>query len=158
MKKIKKGRGPSFLRFLGSIAAIIFGIFWTVLAFSLTTNLRSSEGTLKLIGYAFPLFGIVFILMGIFEAIYNYRNAVSKKRFSEYDIVEDDEEDDTFTLFSKNKKSQKERDRDPIYEEDYKHMDFENTSPGFQFKKYCTECGTPLEKDYKYCPECGKKI
>lgn len=38
MKSIKPGRGPSFQGVAGSIVAIVFGIFWTVMAFSITAD------------------------------------------------------------------------------------------------------------------------
>lgn len=37
MKQVKPGRVPFMMEFIGSIIAIIFGIFWTRLAVSLAT-------------------------------------------------------------------------------------------------------------------------
>ncbi|MHB8061464.1 MAG: hypothetical protein ACYDG2_02340 [Ruminiclostridium sp.] len=38
MKSIKPGRGPSGMSFAGSIITIIFGVFWTIIAFSITAT------------------------------------------------------------------------------------------------------------------------
>lgn len=32
MKSVKPGRGPSGMKFIGSVFAIVFGIFWTIMA------------------------------------------------------------------------------------------------------------------------------
>lgn len=42
----------------------------------------------------FPLFGLVFIGMGVYNAVYNYRNATSENRYSEFDITDENEEPD----------------------------------------------------------------
>lgn len=160
MKNVKRKRGPSFLSFLGSLAAIIFGVLWTVLAYVGTSSLRATDGTMKIVGYAFPIFGIIFILMGIFEATYNFKRAMSQKKSIEEDTLQEDE-NRTFSLFSKKNKNPYRSTRsssnaeDEYEDEDY---DFSQTNPNMSFKKYCTECGAPLDKNYKYCPECGKKI
>nr|WP_231883454.1 MULTISPECIES: hypothetical protein [unclassified Anoxybacillus] len=38
IKNIKPGRGPSLQGFVGSIAAVVFGIFWMGMAFSITRD------------------------------------------------------------------------------------------------------------------------
>ena len=52
MKSIKPGRGPSAMGAMGSVVAIIFGIFWTIMAASMGAPLF------------FPIFGVIFILIG----------------------------------------------------------------------------------------------
>ena len=42
----------------------------------------------------FPIFGVIFIIMGIVQAAYNYKNATGKNRYSSFDITEDGEEPD----------------------------------------------------------------
>ena len=81
MKSIKPGRGPSAMGAMGSIIAVIFGIFWTIAA---------AHGRALL----FPLFGVLFIIMGIVQAVYNFKNATGEHRFSEFDIVDGAEEPD----------------------------------------------------------------
>ena len=42
----------------------------------------------------FPIFGVIFIIMGIVQAAYNYRNATGKNRYSSFDITDEGEEPD----------------------------------------------------------------
>ncbi len=122
MKSIKPGRGPSGMSFMGSIIAVIFGIFWTIMAFGITAGAPFG------IGIFFPLFGIVFIIMGIVQAIYHYKNATGKDRYSMYDITDSTEE------------------RDPADKWIKRETD------------YCPYCGVQLEKEFVYCPKCGKTV
>lgn len=87
MKSIKPGRGPSALNFAGSIIAIIFGVFWTIGAYSMTQELSGFD-------MIFPLFGILFIAAGVGTAIYNFKNMTGKERMSIIDIVDEEEEGD----------------------------------------------------------------
>ena len=82
MKSIKPGRGPSAMGAMGSVVAIIFGIFWTIMAASMGAPLF------------FPIFGVIFILLGVVQAVYHFKNATGKERFSEFDIVDSQEEPD----------------------------------------------------------------
>ncbi|HIX91084.1 MAG TPA: hypothetical protein H9845_09375 [Candidatus Agathobaculum pullicola] len=71
MKSIKPGRGPSMMGGFGSVFGIIFGIFWTVLAASMTQGFG-------LVGIIFPLFGVLFVIISIGNAVYNFKNATGK--------------------------------------------------------------------------------
>ena len=42
MKSVKPGRGPAGMKFIGSVFAIVFGIFWTIMAASMGAFLLSS--------------------------------------------------------------------------------------------------------------------
>ena len=86
MKSIKPGRAPSFLGGIGSVAAIIFGIFWTIMAVAMQAPVF------------FPIFGIVFILLGIVNAVYSFSNATGKNRYSIFDVVDEGEEPDLLNL------------------------------------------------------------
>lgn len=81
MKSIKPGRGPSRLGVAGGIFAMLFGIFWCIMAVSIGA------------GFMIP-FGILFIGFAGYSTLYNYHNATSKDRFSVVDIVDEDEEPD----------------------------------------------------------------
>ncbi|WP_372717560.1 hypothetical protein [Novipirellula sp.] len=59
---------------VGGIVAVVFGGFWTVMAFAITS--RSPFGMAKI----FPLFGLVFIAVGIFGAIHASNKASEYKR------------------------------------------------------------------------------
>ena len=87
MKSIKPGRGSSGMNFVSTIGGVIFGVLWTVCAFAMTGG-----GAFGLIGLIFPLFGVVFVVIGIIQAVYHYKNATGKDRYSAFDITEDGEE------------------------------------------------------------------
>ena len=62
MKHIKPGRGPSAMGALGSVIAVVFGIFWTVSAASMGAPI------------SFSIFGVLFVIVGIVQAVYNFKN------------------------------------------------------------------------------------
>ena len=97
----------------------LFGVVWTVLA--------ASEG-----GGVFVLFGIVFIAVAVTQAIYNFKNATGKNRYSAYDITDENEEPD------------------PLNHRFGDKHDDEN--------KFCPYCGTSIEDDFEFCNKCGKKL
>lgn len=82
MKSVKPGRGPSAMGAVGAVVGVVFGIIWTVAAVSMGAPIF------------FPLFGLVFITIGIVQAVYNFINATGENRYSEYDIVDENEEPD----------------------------------------------------------------
>ena len=61
MKSIKPGRGPSIQGAVAGIAAAVFGIFWTIFSINLGAP------------FIFPIFGIVFIGLAVFQAVYNLK-------------------------------------------------------------------------------------
>ncbi len=138
MKSIKPGRGISGMNFIGSIFAIIFGIIWTISTMSITAN------SPFLIGKIFPLFGILFIIIGIAQAVYNYKNATSKNRYSIVDITDSSEEEDPSDNWVKGIS----KDDEEKEQQDYENLDI----------NYCPYCGEKLKNKYKYCPKCGKEI
>lgn len=74
MKHIKPGRGPSAMGALGSVIAVVFGIFWTVSVASMGAPI------------SFSIFGVLFVIVGIVQAVYNFKNAAGKKRYSAFDL------------------------------------------------------------------------
>lgn len=139
MKSIKPGRGPSGMSFISSIAAIAFGVIWTIIAASITAN--SPFGG---IGTIFPLFGVVFIIVGIAQAIYHFKNATGKDRFSLLDITDSTEEGDPLDKWVKGQiETEKEKDQQRAARMD---------------ASYCPYCGVQLKSDYRYCPKCGKDV
>ena len=130
MKSIKPGRGPSMMGGVVSIAIGIFGIIWTIGAGSIGGGL-------------FALFGVVFVVIAIVNAVYNFKNATNKNRYSTFDIVDDSEEPDPLN----------ERFGGTSYEgaQAYKNEE----SGGSEF---CPYCGADVEEDYVYCNKCGKKL
>ncbi len=133
MKSIKPGRGPSMMGAVGSVIGIVFGVVWTISAASMSAPIF------------FPLFGLVFIGMGVAQAVYHFKNATSKKRYSSFDIVDSNEEGDPMDDFFKEEKCS--------FESEQK--DFSNNS--FDVK-FCPYCGAKLDEKYKFCPSCGKEL
>ena len=123
MKSIKPGRGPSFMGGVSSLFAAGFGVLWTFMAASSRTPL------------IFCGFGVLFVLLGIVQAIYNFKNASSKNRFSSFDVVDSTQEPDPYLSTSQPPQQ-------------------EGTTAG----RFCPYCGAPVEGDFAFCNQCGKKL
>ena len=127
MKSVKPGRGPSAMGAAGSVIVVVFGIFWTITAASMGAP------------FFFPLFGVLFIIMGVVQAVYHFKNATGENRYSSFDIVESGEEPDPLnTRFGDAPQD------DPVTEVG----DF----------RFCPYCGAKLGADFTYCGKCGKKL
>lgn len=125
MRSIKPGRGPSRMNGISSIFAAVFGVIWTI-------------GTVSMgAPFFFPLFGLVFIGIAVYQAMYHFKNADSPQRHSIVDIVDASEEPDPLNQpFSSAE--------EPI------------TSG--EFPLYCSHCGRKLPENANFCPGCGKKL
>lgn len=78
---------------VGSLIGVVFGILWTVVAFAITRDCP-----LPIVGWIFPLFGIVFIGCGLASAGYNFFNATTKNRLSVLDLTSPGEEPDPLNV------------------------------------------------------------
>lgn len=125
MKSIKMGREPSFIGGIMGIAAALFGLFWTFAVIS--------SG-----GGVFGLFGLIFVGIGILNAVRGFRNAFSKNRRSEFDIVDETEEPDPWN----------ERFSSPSSGNEY--MSVGNS--------FCPYCGNEVKKEFEFCNNCGRKL
>lgn len=135
MKSIKPGRGPSRQAAAGSLFSIVFGIIWTVAA----CFMASEAGG---IGLIFPLFGLCFVGMGIYNAVYHYKNATDENRTSLMDIVDSDEEPDPWQERSGSRRTS-----------DQAAPQREGAAPA-----YCPWCGEKLGSDFAFCPKCGRRL
>jgi hypothetical protein len=121
----------------GSFIAVIFGIGWTVLAYYLTR-----DSPVPMVGILFPLFGVLFVVVGIVQAYYHFTNATGQKRFSAFDITDDDEERDPLNqVFGRGRSERLKRARRRKVE-----------------GEFCPFCGAAAQHDFDYCPKCGKEI
>lgn len=92
----------------------------------------------------FPLFGICFTVYGIVITVYNFKNATGKQRYSEYDIMEGNEEPDPLN----------ERFGTSLNDSFFEQNDTaDGTSAAF-----CPYCGTKTQSGFDFCPKCGKKL
>ncbi|WP_159886282.1 zinc-ribbon domain-containing protein [Paenibacillus puerhi] len=144
MKSIKPGRGPSAMGAAGSLFSVIFGLFWTIIAFSMTRN-----SPFPIVGIVFPLFGILFIGIGIVQTIYHFKNAIGRNRMSTFDIVDARDEPDPLERYVP--ASTRSRFNEAVREQPHGDV-----KPGI--KQFCPYCGQRLEAEYVYCPSCGKKL
>ena len=129
MKSIKPGRGPSAMGAVGSIFSAIFGVIWTIAAASMGAPVF------------FWLFGVVFVILGIVQAIYNFKNATGENRYSAFDIVDSGEEPDPLA-------QQLGLEREDIEPEAGEAGDF----------RYCPYCGARLGSGFTFCGKCGKRL
>jgi len=108
------------------IAGALFGVFWTVMAIA---------------GGAWFMapFGLIFIGVAVFNAIYNFKNATGKNRYSQYDITDENEE------------------LDP-WDERFGRNNTDKQTGSTVNGRYCPYCGTKNEDDYKYCTDCGREL
>ena len=125
MKSIKRGRGPSFMGGVGNIFACLFGIFWTFSAYSMGAPLP------------FCAFGVLFIGIAVVSAVYNFRNATGKNRYSEFDIVDHTEEEDPLNGF---------------------FGDAPSSAAATRESRFCPYCGSPAADDFEFCNQCGRKL
>nr|MBQ4318120.1 zinc ribbon domain-containing protein [Clostridia bacterium] len=133
MKSIKPGRGPSMHGAVMCIFVALFGVFWTVAAISIGG------------GFLAP-FGLIFIGVAIYNAVYNYKNATSKNRYSAFDIVDHTEESDPLN----------ERYGKPLNKpDDSAKPDMQNTDGKSAF---CPYCGTKVGSEFVFCNSCGKRL
>ncbi len=125
MKSVKRGRGPSFLSGIIGIGVALFGVFWTIMAIA---------------GGAWFMapFGLIFTGIAVVRAVYDFKNAKSKNRYSEYDVTDGEEEPDPLNeMFGERE---------------------ERNAPSQTESKYCPYCGQRVEAEYEFCNVCGKKL
>ncbi len=125
LKSVKPGRGPSAMGAVGSVIGVIFGVIWTGAA-------ASAEAP-----PFFLAFGVLFIIVGIVQALYHYKNATGENRFSAFDITEDGEEPDPLDRRGRGDLGQEEP--DGAY-------------------RFCPYCGARFGEGFVYCAKCGREL
>ena len=131
MKSIKPGRGPSMMGGVISIIIGLFGVFWTVMVLSAC-------------GGFMAIFGILFIIIAIVQAVYNFKNATGKNRLSSFDITDSNEEPDPLNIRFGGQNG---------------FVSSESGSaPSASANSFCPYCGAAVSKDHHYCSSCGKQL
>lgn len=128
---------------LGSLFAAVFGVIWTIAA----ANMGAPP--------IFLAFGVVFVVFGVIQAVYNFKNATGKDRYSSFDIVDSNEESDPLNdMFGR-----KPEDTDSGIERQFYETNEHNRQGGEEGElSYCPFCGAPLGAGFEYCGKCGKKL
>ncbi len=144
---------------IGSVIAIIFGIFWTAMASQMSAGMPFGMGSI------FPLFGILFIVMGVASAIYNFRNATSPDRYSMVDITDSESEPDPLNELYGRKTGPHSASDAPGDVARLAGSDSMAAKPGEEkpgeqpkAKRFCPYCGEGVAEDYRFCPSCGKDL
>ncbi|NLG26012.1 MAG: zinc ribbon domain-containing protein [Clostridiales bacterium] len=133
MKSIKPGRGPSLMGGVASLLVGAFGVIWTIGASSMGAP-----------GF-FAMFGVVFVILALAGAVYQFANATRKHRFSAFDITDGREEPDPL-----NERFGGHAQDSPA---SIRNADSRDTDGGF-----CPFCGAKVEADYRYCRRCGGEL
>ena len=94
---------------------------------------------------------MVFVVVAIVQAVYNFKNATGKERFSVMDIVDDDEEGDPTDRWVEGG-----MDAGESAGESEAH---EKSAADFEAEvNFCPYCGAKAEKTFRFCQKCGKRI
>ena len=136
---VKPGRATAAQGVIGGVFGMIFGVIWTVAAVSMGAP------------WFFGLFGIFFVVMIGVSTFVNYKNVTGDNRFSEYDIVDINDEPDPW--------DKKFRGGEEEYRlrEDCGHVHM--TGADCEGKtRFCPYCGTAAKQDFEFCKNCGKKL
>ena len=72
-------------------------------------------------------------------AVYHFKNATGKNRYSSFDIVDSEEEPDPLNVR-------------------YGSDPQEKASEKADAPAFCPYCGNDLKEDHIYCDRCGKKV
>ena len=107
------------------IAVALFGVFWTIMAIACGAWFMAP-------------FGLIFTGIAVVRAMYAFKNATGKNRYSEYDVTDGEEEPDPLNeMFGERE---------------------ERNVPSQTESRYCPYCGQRVEAEYEFCNVCGKKL
>jgi hypothetical protein len=127
MKSIKPGRAPSFMGGIGSVVVGVIGVGWTVMA-----SRMGAPGF-------FTLFGVGFVVLAVAGAVYQFKNATSKNRYSTFDITDGNEESDPLNDYFGGQRES---------------VTFDEGGD----TAYCPYCGARTDDGYRFCKKCGKRL
>ena len=135
---VKQGRTRSAQGVAGGIFGMIFGLIWTIAAISMGAP------------WFFALFGICFVAMIGYNTYINYKNATGENRYSEFDIVDINDEPDPWDKKFRGDSQEFNIDENCGHIHAVDGMD--------EATNFCPYCGTKAEKDFEFCKNCGKKL
>ena len=182
MTSVKPGRGPSFMGGIASIIASLFGLLWFFATRSMMSGFSGVGGWDFGPAAFFPFFGLLFVVMGVANAIYNFRNATAKNRHSVLDITDGEDEPDPLDPRFRGLGSREDLpagtwDNPQAGTRDDSQAGTRGGSrsglrpeprPGSQgglggidrgeAESYCPYCGRPVNDVFDFCPGCGRKL
>ena len=83
------------------------------------------------------------VIIGIVQAVYNFKNATGKNRYSSFDIVDSQEEPDPL---------------DQQFSGDADTPVFRDILPAGEELRYCPYCGAEWGEGFAFCAKCGRKL
>lgn len=125
MKSVKPGRGPSFMGGIGAAVVGVIGIGWTAMASSIGAP-----------GF-FTWFGVAFVVLALVDALYNFKNATGKNRFSAFDVTDANEEPDPLNAY---------------------FSGCGEEAGAKDAAAFCPFCGAQAEAGFRFCKKCGKEL
>jgi hypothetical protein len=163
---------------IASIIASLFGLFWFFAARSMMSGFSGVGGWDFGPAAFFPFFGLLFVVMGVANAIYNFRNATAQNRHSVIDITDGEDEPDPLDPRFRSLASREDPlsgtwddtqagTRDDSQAGSWSGLRPE-PRPGSQAgsggtdrveaESYCPYCGRPVDDEFDFCPGCGRKL
>ena len=104
----------------------------------------------------FAAFGVIFVVIAISGVVYNLHNATGEKRFSTFDIVDEEEETDPLNeRFGPHTRS-KCPDEDENRTVAEQKLSEESAANGEN--NFCPYCGAPVKGTYTFCRKCGRRL
>lgn len=94
----------------------------------------------------FLMFGVLFVVIALVAAIFNFKNAVGKNRYSSFDITDSEAEPDPL--------NQRFGDSESRFSDEINNR--MTTESGKE--KFCPYCGAKMGADYEFCDKCGKRL
>ena len=121
----------------GSLFITMFGVLWTILAFGLVSSAPFP------INVIFPLFGVCFVLFGIAQTVFHFKNATQENRYSSFDVVDGEDEPDPLNV-----RFGKKADRPAAAQPKTRRIE----------GSFCPYCRADLQPDFEFCPKCGADV
>jgi uncharacterized membrane protein len=149
MKSVKPGRAPSMMGGFVCIGMAVIGIVFLIVLSGSSNSFYSGFpggfGGMSAGGFGASSIGIVFciifIIIAIAMAVYNFINATKRNRYSVLDITEGGEEPDPLNQRFGNTS---------MHQQVYKNTQAESS--------FCPYCGAQAQGDFEFCNVCGKKL
>ena len=129
---------------IAGIGAAIFGVFWTIMAVQMGAPIF------------FAAFGVIFVVIAISGVVYNLRNATGEKRFSTFDIVDEEEEADPLNERFGQQPCSKRPDKDE--NRTVAEQELSEKSAGGGENNFCPYCGAPVKGTYTFFRKCGRRL